>query len=104
MKTSKKPLINTNMKNWNIKRVVTQLSCKYGAPMGRPNVGKQPATITSGRNGRIYKSHQTKVYDKRVPMVDGAYDIGGAYWGIGAELRVRFTADLSYVEFYRVSQ
>lgn len=90
------------MKPWNIRRVITPVSTKYGAPMGRMNVGKQPATITSGNNGRICKSHQIKIYDKRVPMEDGAYDIGGAYWGIGSELRVRFTADLSYIEFYRV--
>lgn len=78
------------MKDWNVNRVIPQLSCKYGAPMGRMNVGEKPEDV--------------KIYDKRVPMIDGAYDIGGAYWGIGPELRVRFAADLSYIEFYRVGQ
>jgi hypothetical protein len=41
------------------------------------------------------------VYEKRVPLIEG-YDMGGAYWGIGPELRVRFTKDLSYVEFFRM--
>lgn len=91
------------MKPWNLKRIITQVNTRYGAPMGRANVGSEPVTITSGKNGRICKTHQTKVYDKRVPLVyDGAYDAGGAYWGCGPELRVRFTADLSFVEFYRL--
>ena len=34
---------------------------------------------------------------------DGAYDKGGAYWGCGAELRVSYTKDLSFIRFYRVS-
>ena len=29
---------------------------------------------------------------------------GGAYWGIGAELRVEYTRDLSFVHFYRVGE
>lgn len=36
-----------------------------------------------------------------VPMVSGGYDKGGAYWGLSsAQLRVRYTKDLSYAEFY----
>lgn len=71
-----------------ITEIVTEVNTSRGAPMGRPNVGKQPI--------------QTKVYDKRVRLDSGGYDIGGAYWGIGNELRVRFTKDLSYVEYYRI--
>ena len=32
---------------------------------------------------------------------DGAYDKGGAYWGIGKRLRVSYTKDLKYINFYR---
>lgn len=85
-----------------ISQLIPDADCKYGAPMGRANVGKQPVTIVSGPNCRILKKNQVRVYDKRVPMSNcGAYDQGGAYWGIGKELRVRFTKDLSYIEFYR---
>ena len=37
----------------------------------------------------------------KVPLIDGAYDKGGAYWGFPDNLRVAYTKDLSYVEFYR---
>jgi hypothetical protein len=83
--------------------IVTNVSCKYGAPMGRANVGKPPITITSGKNCRIVKKNQTRVYEKRVPFIDGAYDIGGAYWGAPENLYVRFTKDLSYIEYFRKS-
>jgi len=83
--------------------IITKVNTKYGAPLGRPNVGVHPPLIVRGRNGRICKCDQTKVYDKRVPMSDAAYDRGGAYWGIDKPLRVRYTKDLSYIEFYRES-
>lgn len=82
--------------------IVPPVNVKYGAPMGRPNIGKQPVTRTRGRAGRICKVDQTKVYDHYVPMSEPGYDKGGAYWGIGRPLRVRYTKDLSYVEFYRM--
>jgi hypothetical protein len=81
-------------------KIITKLSCKYGAPMGRANVGNRPHTITSGPHCRIYKKNQIKVFDCAVPM-NGAYDKGGAYWGFGSQLRVSYTKDLSYIEFYR---
>ncbi len=83
-------------------KVLYQVNSKFGAPMGRVKVGERPLAVTSGPNCRIFKKNQVKVFDKRVPMVDGAYDIGGAYWGIGRELRVEFTKDLSFIRFYRV--
>lgn len=83
-----------------ISEIITPVNCQYGAPMGRPNIGKEPVTITSGRNGRICKSHQTKVYVKKVQLIEG-YDNGGAYWGNPNNLYVRFTKDLSFVQFYR---
>lgn len=85
-----------------LSEIITPVNTKYGAPMGRANVGKEPVTITRGRNGRICKCDQVKVYEKRVPLIEG-YDKGGAYWGIGKPLHVRFTKDLSFVEFYRLS-
>lgn len=83
-----------------ISEIITPVYCKFGAPMGRSNVGSQPITITSGRNCRIVKKNQVKVYEKRVQLIEG-YDQGGAYWGLPNNLYVRFTKDLGYIEFYR---
>lgn len=83
-----------------ITEIITAVNCQYGAPMGRANKGSQPVTVTSGNNCRIVKKNQTKVYEKKVQLIDG-YDIGGAYWGMPNNLYVRFTKDLSYIEFYR---
>jgi hypothetical protein len=87
-----------------VSELIPEVNTKYGAPMGRANKGQVPMLVVSGRNNRIVLKNQVKIYDKRVPMCTccGAYDKGGAYWGIGKELRVRFTKDLSYIEFYRV--
>jgi len=82
-------------------QILCNVDASRGAPMGRPNVGSQPVQVSRGNAGRICKCDQTKVYQRRVPMIDGAYDAGGAYWGIGKPLYVRFTKDLSYVEFFR---
>ena len=83
-----------------ISDIVVPVSCKYGAPMGRANVGTQPVTVTSGPACRIIKKNQVRVYEKRVQLVDG-YDMGGAYWGWPNNLYVRFTKDLSYIEYFR---
>lgn len=72
-----------------INKIITKVSCKYGAPMGRANIGGKPEGV--------------KIYDCAVPMSDGAYDNGGAYWGIGRQLRVSYTKDLSYIHFYRIN-
>lgn len=64
------------------------LSTTFGAPMGRANVGTPP--------------EDKKIYDRRLPMSEPGYDKGGAYWGIGPQMRVRFTADLFYIEYYRL--
>lgn len=77
-----------------IDKIITPVNGKFGAPMGRDNV---PAT-----GGWTRKYPDQKIYDCAVPMSsDGAYDKGGAYWGIGPQLRVSYTKDLSYVNFYR---
>ena len=67
-------------------KIITEVNGKYGAPMGRLNMGARP--------------DEGKVYDCAVPM-NGAYDKGGAYWGLGSQLRVSYTKDLSFIEFYR---
>jgi hypothetical protein len=85
-----------------ISEIITPVNCKYGAPMGRPNIGTEPITVTRGRNGRICKCDQVKVYQKRVHLIDG-YDQGGAYWGIGKPLYVRFTKDLLFVQYFRAN-
>jgi len=90
------------MEKWNLKRVITPVNLTYGAPMGRSNVGSHPHTITSGKSCKIYKKNQPKIYDKKVNLIQG-YDFEGAYWGCPNNLRVRFTPDLSYIEFYRTN-
>lgn len=75
-----------------IDNIIYKVDCNFGAPMGRVSYGERPT------NG-------TRVYDRKVPMSsDGAYDKGGAYWGLGEELRVSYTKDLEYVHFYRKSR
>jgi len=88
------------MKNWNLKRVITQVNTQYGAPMGRFNKGERPPAITKGRSCIMFKKHQPVIYTKHVPLIEG-YDNGGVYWGIGAPLYVEFTPDLTYISFYR---
>jgi hypothetical protein len=74
-----------------IDKIIYNVSSKFGAPMGRSNVGIRPTN--------------TRIYDCKVPLSgDGSYDKGGAYWGLGPELRVSYTKDLSYIHFYRVGQ
>jgi len=74
-----------------IDKIITKVNCKYGAPMGRLNKG------TFLENSQYF--------DCFVPMSPcGAYDKGGAYWGIGKPLRVCYTKDLSYIEFYRAGE
>lgn len=71
-----------------INKIITKADCKYGAPMGRPNIGHKPK--------------DKRIFECKVPLSsDGAYDKGGVYWGIGSELRVKYTKDLSYIEFFR---
>lgn len=84
-----------------ISEIITPVNTKFGAPMGRANEGKEPSTITSGNNNRINKANQTKVYQKKVQLIDG-YDNGGAYWGWPNNLYVRFTKDFSFISFFRM--
>ena len=69
--------------------ILCDVDCRWGAPMGRANVGEKPT--------------DKRIFNRRVPLIyDGAYDKGGAYWGMGKELRVEYTSDLTYIMFYRV--
>lgn len=83
-----------------IDKIITDCDCKYGAPMGRANIGEYPYTVTKGPNCKIFKKYQKKVFDCKVNLSQG-YDKGGAYWGLPNNLRVSYTKDLQYVHFYR---
>lgn len=75
-----------------IDKIITKLDCKFGSPMGRSDV--ENPTLKHPSKSR------TRIYDCAVPMC-GAYDRGGAYWGLGSQLRVSYTKDLNYIKFYR---
>lgn len=77
-----------------IDKIITKVDGSRGAPMGRANVIPDKW---------LYIDRMKLVtFDCAVPMCnDGAYDKGGAYWGTGRQLRVKYTKDLSYIEFYR---
>jgi hypothetical protein len=82
-----------------IDKIITKVNGRYGAPMGRSNVIPEPSETI---NGKPHYKIVGKVFDCKVPMCnDGAYDKGGAYWGIGSTLRVKYNKDLTYIEFYR---
>lgn len=62
---------------------LTELSSKYGAPMGRS------AIHATGLTDPLFEL-------ERVPYVDDCYDVGGAYWGGGEPLWVAdFTTPLT---------
>jgi len=71
------------------KKVIAPVDCRYGAPMGRPSDDEKD------------KPKNQRIFDRKVPFVDYAYDQGGAYWGLPANLRVEYSQDLSYIRFYR---
>lgn len=73
-----------------INKIITKCDCKYGAPMGRCDVGEPPLPF-----------EEKKIYNCAVPLDSGGYDKGGAYWGFPSNLRVCYTKDLSYIHFYR---
>lgn len=92
-----------------IDKIITKVDCKYGAPMGRSSIfPKEYLILGSGDMRKRLVNYEDKtdqtIFDCKVPMIDGAYDKGGAYWGLGAELRVAYTKDLTYVHFYRVHE
>lgn len=50
-----------------------QVNCSRGAPMGRIDQHNWPAS-----------EEPAKFFLQAMPMIDGAYDKGGAYWGCGS--------------------
>lgn len=52
---------------------VPEVSCKYGAPMGR-------------YTGPHYLTTEARISLVRIRINSGGYDAGGAYWGLGAPL------------------
>lgn len=88
-----------------IDKIITKVSSQYGAPMGRSNVLPQKYSIVDIGTKYIVNpdtKESKRIFDCAVPMSDGCYDKGGAYWGIGTQLRVSYTKDLSYINFYRI--
>ena len=78
-------------KKYAISQIISDVDCKYGAPMGRASYGTKPEKV--------------KIFTRRVPLsLDSAYDKGGAYWGLGRTIMVEFTKDLNYVKFYRAGE
>jgi hypothetical protein len=87
-----------------IDKIITKVDTSRGAPMGRSNVKPQNFTVVDiGAKHKVLSDgfKHILIFDSAVPMIDGAYDKGGAYWGIGSQLRVQYTKDLSFIEFYR---
>lgn len=60
---------------------LSEVSSKYGAPMGRP-----------ARHNCPDRQAEIEFQLERMPLVDGAYDSGGAYWG-GPDNLYRATAN-----------
>jgi hypothetical protein len=70
--------------------------------MGRSSVKPQKYTIvTLHRKYLVVDDKSKPIFNSAVPMSDGCYDRGGAYWGLGKQLRVEYTKDLTYIHFYR---
>jgi len=95
-----------------INKIITNVDCSRGAPMGRSNVIPQNVNIVD--LGTLHKFlcdpiklTSKRIFDCAVPM-NGAYDRGGAYWGLPSsgkgigQLRVSYTKDLTYINFYRL--
>lgn len=61
------------------------VNSQYGAPMGRRDVRGDPKRLTL----------------RPVPMHDGAYDGGGAYWGTGTQLWCAWDAKRETVRYLR---
>ena len=85
--------------------IVCKVDCKFGAPMGRHN-RMQEFSHMGLHDIPVYKDVEidwanTPHFDRDVPLDNGGYDKGGAYWGHGSPLRVRYTKDGKLWEFYR---
>ena len=67
--------------------ILCDVDCRRGAPMGRPNIGEKPT--------------DKRIFNRKI-LLTGGHDKGGAYWGMGSELRVEYTSDLTYIKFYKL--
>lgn len=56
-----------------MKLSLTKYDCRFGAPMGRPTIIKNENT-------------NAKFYLERLKFIDGYYDLGGAYFGLPANV------------------
>jgi len=72
-----------------LSKIIEPVNCKFGAPMGRNDVGSYPLPFEN-----------EKVIQSKVPMCEG-YDMGGSYWGLPHNLYVEYTKDLKYIHFFR---
>lgn len=81
--------------------IVCKLSCKFGAPMGRTNNLPRKNYTYPEFNDMEEVWENVPFFDRVVPLDSGGYDKGGAYWGLGTPLRVRYSKDGVNYQFYR---
>lgn len=72
-----------------------EVSCKYGAPMGRPT-----RNTFEDKDGRVIEITDIGIRPMalvRIRLNNGGYDAGGAYWGHGEPLYYfeSFVSDIS---------
>lgn len=68
---------------------LTKVDCSRGSPMGRRE------THRTGLTDPLFEL-------ERIPLIDGGYDCGGAYWGTGGNLWCAdFTTPLTGTEIVR---
>jgi hypothetical protein len=79
------------------KQLICLVNCKYGAPMGRADRFPEKREVIDGKE----YAYTGRLFNRKLPLDSGGYDKGGAYWGHGSPLRVRFNSDLTFVQFYR---
>ncbi len=69
----------------------TPVSCTYGAPMGRANVSDYL---------RGEEDLPRRFRLERIRWTDGAYDQGGAYWGMGDDVYLAVFSGETMVQDY----
>lgn len=83
-------------------RIVCRVDGSRGAPMGRSSklVPVDKYGLSDHTKNPVSWDF-TPHFDRRVLLDSGAYDRGGAYWGFPGNVRVRFSKDGQYWQFYR---
>lgn len=69
---------------------LAKVSCKYGAPMGRAGDTREGFCAFAASEFAA-----PRVRLARVPIDQGGYDNGGAYWGVGVPL---WRAESTYLD------